>query len=530
MSIQAYCLMFAVLTATALNGCKPTAPPDRSKAPAGNASVVVVTEAACTGDVAQTVSVSGSLVALQDIALSAKQGGRLAEMTVREGARVATGQILARVDAMDLESQVRADEASVYSALAKLEQTRAAYHQQTVNTEAAIASARAAYDQQVATSSAQVRSAQSALAAVRANLSALQEGARPEERQQTQAALASAQANFKKAQADTNRYEKLHNAGAVSDAEMDQYLNARDVAQANLNSAQAALRLQQEGSRRQDIEQAQEKVRQAEETLRQTQAARAADEVKKADLQTALANRAQNQVKLADVQAAQAAVQQSQNTLDIARQAVNDTIVRSPINGVVSARTAEPGQVVTSATVLLHVIALDDVYFEPTVSDSAMADISAGQAVKVRIDAFPGRTFQGVVTRIYPQASAASRTVSLRVTVSKARALLRPNMFAQGDITTAIHRNAILIPRRALVQTASGSSGDAEQPSVFTVENGAAHQHRVTPGLTADKGDWIEVKGLPASSTVVVLGQNSLQDGQKVTVSSQTADAQASAH
>jgi len=530
MYIRACSLSFVVLIAIDLIGCKPAAPPDRSKAPAGKAPAVVVTEAVRIGNVAQTVSVSGSLVALQDIALSAKQGGRLVEMMVREGDKVSAGQMLARVTAMDLESQVRADEASLHSALAKLEQTRAAYHQQTANTESAIASARASYNQQVATSSAQVRSAQSALAAARANLSALKEGARPEERQQTQAALASAQANFKKAQADANRYERLHNAGAVSDAEMDQYLNARDVAQANLNSAQAALRLQQQGSRSQDVEQAQEKVRQAEETLQQAQAARATDEVKKADLQTALANRAQNQVKLADVQAAQAAVEQAQNTLEIARQAVTDTIVRSPINGVVSARSAEPGQVVSSATVLLHVIALDTVYFEPTVLDSAVADIRVGQAVKARIDALPGRTFQGVVTRIYPQASAASRTVSLRVTLSNARGLLHPNMFAQGDITTAIHRNAILIPRNALVHISAGSPDAAEQSSVFTVENGVAHQHRVNPGLTTDKGDWIEVKGLPASSNVVVLGQNSVQDGQKVTVSLQTSDASDTAH
>lgn len=530
MNLRNYCRSFAVLTTIALNGCKPPATPDASKKPAGNVPAVVITEVARAGDVAQTVSVTGSLVALHDIALSAKQGGRLIDMTVREGDQLAAGQILARVAATDLESQVRAAEASVQSARAKLEQTRSAYQQQMVNTEAAIASARAAYDQQVATSSAQVRSTQSALAAARANLSTLQEGARPEERQQTHAALVSAQANFKKAQADANRYEKLHNAGAVSDAEMDQYVNAQDVAQANLNSAQAALRLQEEGNRRQDVEQAQERVRQAEETLRQAQAARATDDVKKADLQTALANRAQNQVKLADIQAAQAGVQQAQNTLDIAIQAVKDTIVRSPINGVVSARSAEPGQIVTSATVLLHVIALGDVYFEPTVSDSAIGDIRVGQGVQARIDAFPGRTFQGVVTRIYPQGSATSRTVSLRVTLSNMRGLLHPNMYAQGDITTAIHHNAILIPRKALVQKPFGSLDGSEQSFVFTVDNGVAHQHHVTPGLTAEKGDWIEVKELPASSTLVVLGQNSLQDGQKVTVSSQTSDTQARAH
>jgi len=98
------------------------------------------------------------------------------------------------------------------------------------------------------------------------------------------------------------------------------------------------LQLQQQGNRRQDVEQAQEKVRQAEESLRQAEAARSTDAVKKADLETARAQRAQDSVKLADVQAAKAALQQAQNTLTIARQAVADTVVTSPIAGRISPR------------------------------------------------------------------------------------------------------------------------------------------------------------------------------------------------
>jgi RND family efflux transporter MFP subunit len=478
------------------------------------------------GDVAQTVNVTGSLVALQDVSLSAKQGGRLAEVTVREGDTVYAGQVLARVDATDLQSQVRADEAGVNSSEAKLQQARAAYAQQVADTKVGIDSARAAYDQQVATSSAQVRTAESALAGAQANLSTMQEGARPEERLQTQATLATAQANYNKAQTDVNRYEKLHNAGAVSDAEMDQYRNTRDVAQANLNSAQAALKLQQEGNRRQDIQQAQEKVRQAEESLRQAVAARSTDAVKKADLETALALRAQNRVKLADVQAAQAALQQAQNTLAIARQAVADTVVVAPISGRISSRAAEPGQVVTSSTVLLHVIALNSVYFEPSVPDTALGAIKTGQPVDVQIDTYPGRLFRGAITRIYPQGSSTSRSVPLRINVPNTQGLLRPNTFAQGKITTEIHHHVVLIPHAAIVLTgappeASGSAG----VTVFTVENGAAHEHSVTLGLSTDKGDWVEARGISPEAQVIVQGQSGLTDGQKVAGTAQPTNA-----
>jgi HlyD family secretion protein len=518
--------LLITLTSSTLNGCKPHQVAATPKAVAVNAETdpAVVTQAVRVGNVSQTVTVSGSLVALEDISLSAKQGGRLAAVNVREGDTVSAGQILARVDATDLQSQVSEDEAGVDSALAKLEQARAAYHQQVTDTKVGIDSAHAAYEQQVATSSAQVRSAQSALTSARANLSTVQEGARPEERLQTEASLTSAQANYKKAQADVNRYEKLHNAGAVSDAEMDQYRNTRDVALANLNSAQAALKLQQEGNRRQDIDQAQEKVRQAEESLRQAVAARSTDAVKKADLDTAIASKAQNRVKLADVQAAQAALEQAQKTLAIARQAVADALVIAPISGRISVRSAEPGQVVKSDTVLLHLITLNSVYFEPSVPDIALGAIKTGQPVDVQIDTYPGHLFQGTITRIYPQASSTNRSVPLRVTVPNTRGLLRPNMFAQGKITTEVHRNAVLAPQAALVQTNGASSHSESEPttSVFTVENGVARQHTVTTGLSADKGDWVEVKGLSARATVIVLGQNGLKDGEKVAVPNQT--------
>lgn len=515
--------LFLPLCLGALSGCKPPQPPAASTTKTDTTPAVVV-QTTRIGDVAQTVAVTGSLVALQDISLSAKQGGRLTELSVREGDTVSAGQVLARVDAVDLQSQVRADEAAVSSAQAKVAQSQAAYKQQVATTTATIASARAAYDQQVATSSAQIRSMQSALTAARANLSTVQEGARPEERLQTEASLASAEANFKKAQADVNRYGKLHDAGAVSDAEMDQYRNALAVAQANLNSARAALKLQQQGNRRQDVEQAQEKVRQAEESLRQAQAAKATDAVKKADLETALAQKAQDSVKLADVQAAKAALLQAQNTLTIARQAVADTIVVSPISGRISVRSAEPGQIIKSDTVLLHVITLDSVYFEPSVPDTVMARIRVGQTVDVHIDTYPGRLFPGTITKIYPQSSATSRAVSIRVTLPNTQGMLRPNMFAQGQIVTEKREGVVLVPRAALLQTSdtTGSTADAGKSTVFTVEDNIAHAHSVTTGLTAEKGDWVEVKGIPAKSTVVVLGQNDIKDGQKVTTTAAT--------
>jgi len=506
--------LLPVLVALAFYGCGPKKEPSTPPSAAKQTPTVSVQKARLA-DVSQVVTVTGSLVALQDVSLSAKQAGRLTEVLVHVGDTVKTGQVLAKVDDTDLRSQVRSSEAAVTSARAKLEQAQAAYTQQLAQTEASIDSAQAALNQQTATSAAQVRSAESKLASAKAALSTALEGARPEERKQTEAALASAEASSRKAESDLHRYKKLHDAGAISDAEYDKYVNSRDVALADLNSKRAALRLQQEGNRRQDVQQARETVKQAEETLQQAYAARSSDEVKRADLRTAIAGRKQNNVKLADIDAAKASLQEAISALSIAQQALGDAVVRSPIAGRVSERMAEPGQVVSSATILLHIVSLDSVYFEPAVSSSDLASIKIGQPVTLRVDTYPNQTFLGSITKIYPQGSSETRTTPLRVTLPNSGNKLRPNMFAQGEINIKTHRNVVVVPTAAVV-----TSGEKKQ--VFVVEGEIARVRNVVTGIRTDKDTSVEVQGISAGASVITSGQNGVEDGQKVHAAEQT--------
>jgi HlyD family secretion protein len=459
------------------------------------------------GDISKIVEVSGSLVAIQDVALSAKQGGKLAQVFVREGDQ--EGQILARVDSTDLESQVRVDQAEVASAAAKVDQAKAAYEQEVTNVKAGIDSASASLAQQVASSQAQIKSAESALASAKASLSTTLEGARPEERNETQASLAVAQANYAKAESDLKRYKHLHDAGAISDADFDQYQNSRDIALANLNSAQAALRLQNEGNRAQDIDRAREAVRQAEETLRQNRAQSATNEMRRADLETAIATRKQNNVKLADIQSAKASLLEAQSTLAIAEQAVADTIVRSPITGCISQRLAEPGQVVTSSSVLLHVVSTGQVYFEPSVPDSSSSDLRVGEPVSVQVDAYPGRFFSGSVTSIYPQSSTTNRSLPIRVVLGNRDGQLKPNMFAHGDVTTLTHKNVIIIPTKAILTKDS-------KTQVFVYKDGKAKVRSVNLGISSPDGNSTEVNGIQPQDEVIVSGLKSISEGQIV--------------
>jgi multidrug efflux pump subunit AcrA (membrane-fusion protein) len=164
--------VFALL----LNGCSQA--PAIKRAPIISEPSVTI-DRTKLGDVMRTILVTGSLMAFEDISLSAKQGGRISEVLVREGDKVKAGQVLAKVDPADLISQVESDEAAVVSDRAKVAQSQAAYDQQVSDTEAGIVSAKAALDQQLATANAQVRSAELAVASAKESLSTSLEGARP---------------------------------------------------------------------------------------------------------------------------------------------------------------------------------------------------------------------------------------------------------------------------------------------------------------------------------------------------------------
>jgi RND family efflux transporter MFP subunit len=474
---------------------------------------------ATRGEAIRWTAVTGSLVSLQDVALSCKIPGRIATVDVRQGDSVEPGQIVARIDMSDQESQQRAATAAVAAAQARVEQATAAYRQQLVCSRSTLESAEAALNMQRTNTNTGIQSAESGVEAAKAQLSQVREGSRAQEIRRGQAAAAVAQADLAKAEADLRRYRQLADEGAISQSTLEQFETAAQVARENLKAAQEAVSLLKEGARSQEVTQAEQGERQAEERLRQAQASTALDRVRRADVDSARAALAQNDVRRADVQAARAALQQAQSQLAMADKALTDSCVRSPIRGRIAARMAEPGQVVGAGTPILRVVGLDSVYFEPAVPDREMTMIRMGEPVQVTVNTFPGRQFHGVVTRIYPAASARSRAFPVRITIANPDRLLRPGMYAQGRILSEKHESAVQVPIVAVLRNQT-ESGDDTHGRVFTIVGGVAHEHPVTIGLTSADGTRIEVMGVSTPAEVVVSGQRGLAEGDKVTAES----------
>jgi HlyD family secretion protein len=151
----------------------------------------------------------------------------------------------------------------------------------------------------------------------------------------------------------------------------------------------------------------------------------------------------------ADLAAARAALKRAQTNLDY-------TVIRSPIDGIIIARSVDAGQTVAASfnTPTLFVIARDlsHMQIEATVDESDIGQIRQGQAARFTVQAFPDKTFLGKVTQIRLQPQTISNVVNYTVIVQAEnnQGLLLPGMTATVDFVVARVENALLVPNAAL--------------------------------------------------------------------------------
>jgi len=190
-----------------------------------------------------------------------------------------------------------------------------------------------------------------------------------------------------------------------------------------------------------------------------------------------------------------------------------NTILRSPITGYVTARNYDRGDMYTMAQPLFTVQQVVPVKLLVGISESEYTMVKKGDKVTLTVDAIPGRTFSGSVSRLYPTIDAATHTFNAEVIVQNSDKALRPGMYARVTVTFG-KRNSVIVPDKCIVkQEGSG------QRFVYIV-NGDDNTVSFAPvTLGRHIGDEYEVReGIPDGATVVFKGQVNLRDGKKVNV------------
>lgn len=206
-----------------------------------------------------------------------------------------------------------------------------------------------------------------------------------------------------------------------------------------------------------------------------------------------------------DIRAAQAAVAQAQAALGTASTLLDQTSVIAPFDGVITQKLLEAGAGASPATPIF-VLAARAVEVRLTVEEGRIALVKPDLQADLTVAAFPGKKFSGKIASVAPTGDARAHTFEVKVLAGDPNAQLKAGMFAEVSMVTAQKNDALLVPANAVLQG-----------KVVTVVDGKAVFKAVQTGL-ADQANVEITGGLKAGDQIVVVGQQSVRDGQAVAV------------
>src|SRR5450631_2241512 len=161
----------------------------------------------------------------------------------------------------------------------------------------------------------------------------------------------------------------------------------------------------------------------------------------------------------------QATVDTAQSTFDQANAGIAKTqaiisqkLVRAPFDGELGVRHVEVGQFLTAGTQIVTLTDLSTLYANFTVTEKGSAALKVGQTVRILVDAYPGRNFEGKITTIEPQIATDTRNIRVQATFENPDRVLKPGMFATTTVVLPDKPAVVTIPETAVDYTLYGDS------------------------------------------------------------------------
>lgn len=224
----------------------------------------------------------------------------------------------------------------------------------------------------------------------------------------------------------------------------------------------------------------------------------------------------QRAVKLLEIGAGtQQSVDQLKTELDAAKtqydNTMENTVLVSPINGVVTARNYDPGDMTGQQPVVTVGQLSPKVKAMINVTENDIALIKRGMPVSVSFDAFPGEEFDATISRLTPAVDVSTRTFEAQVDIPNASERILPGMFGRVSVNLGTQDNVVVPDRAVVKQTGSGNR------YVYVYHNGKVSFNKVELGQRL--GDSYElISGVENGDTVVITGQTRLADGVPVEI------------
>jgi membrane fusion protein (multidrug efflux system) len=228
-----------------------------------------------------------------------------------------------------------------------------------------------------------------------------------------------------------------------------------------------------------------------------------------------------DQMQLAAHGVAQATVDSDAANLKVARaqvaaqQAVMaEKVVKAPFAGRLGVRQVDVGQYIAAGTAIVTLQELDPMFVDFYLPQQALGQIAVGQKVTVSADAYPGRTFDGVVSSLGAKVDSSSRMLQVRASIPNPDGKLLPGMFLSVSVDAGPPQSLVTIPSAAVAYNPYGSL-------VYVLHDDSGKQvvkqQFVTTG--ASRGDQVSIlKGINANDVVVTAGQLKLHNGAAVKI------------
>ncbi len=467
----------------------------------------VVEVKARDGATSSTIVAEGSIIpqSIIDVGLEPGIEGVVSHLFVDVGQHVTHGQVLAEVSS-DVEQQhvVQAD-SSVSSALSHYNLVLHPFR-----------------PEEIAQMQLKVEGDKDSCSEEQDRLSVLQQGNRPEEIAQAQSNADSAKARLTLAQSSSAQDQQLYAGELISRSDLDANQTALTVAQDEYDNAQQALTLAQTGPRPEEVAEQKTAVQRAKTVL--------ASDIEQYKIMTA-------GPRSDELREAAATLTSAQSNANEQNLIYSHRYVRAPISGVVTARNMDVGEMassdmshtsgveplVSNRSSMFAIRSDAGVQFIANIDQLFYNEVGVGQHAAVSVESLPGRSFDGVITKVTPMINSdlgqrrgstssvnplTPFTFNVWVRVNGAKDLLVPGQVGQIQLQRVSH--GLLVPEAAITSFSLGSG------TVYVEKDGIVKVRSVRYDETTD-GQMRVLSGLSAGDNVVVSQTSALHDGMRVT-------------
>lgn len=228
--------------------------------------------------------------------------------------------------------------------------------------------------------------------------------------------------------------------------------------------------------------------------------------------------REQKMVSQSELDTAEATMKQTQADADAIRATIAKKTIRAPFSGQLGIRQVNLGQYLDAGKPIVWLQTITPVYADFSLPQQELSQLTNGMPVRLQIDAYPDRDFQGTLTALNPGLDPATRSVSLRATFDNPKQLLRPGMFARIEVLLPLHSDVMVIPATSVLRAPSGDSVYVIEEQTDTASGKASkkvRQQLVRLGM--ERGDFVSVEsGLKPGDRIVSSGQFKLRTGMAV--------------